>query len=221
MPRACTMGALLGMRRHMQATRTPAFLRTVAQALGALLLVPLVSACPKGDVGAPCNHGDVQPPDSKVVTFPALSCNDLICVYADEATPPVAPCMTNEDCNVMGGTAQKFACAQNQCTLASQYVLERSMCSKTCGSDNDCEDGGITKKVLAKESNCKANFKCVQIQKLGEFCCQKLCVCSDDLSQGTVDMLKTECDALPKDPDGKPVCTDQGMGQPMGTTTGM
>lgn len=203
----------------MQATRTPAFLRTAAHALGALLLVPLLSACPKGDVGAPCNHGDVQPPDSKVVTFPALSCNDLICVYADEATPPVTPCTGDGDCNVPGETV-KFACnvSSGVCSLSSQYVLERSMCSKTCGSDDDCLDGGITKKVLAKESNCGSNFKCVQIQKLGEFCCQKLCVCNDDLSQGTVDMLATECAALPQ-VNGKPVCEDQSMGQPMGTTT--
>jgi hypothetical protein len=193
----------------MQATRTPAFLRTVANALGALLLVPLLSACPKGDVGAPCNHGDVDPPDSKVVTFPALSCNDLICVYADEAVPPMTACSDDAACNTADPGKNKFVCDNGNCKLSSKYVLERSMCSKTCSSDDDCKDGGITKQVLAKQTNCQGAFKCVQIQKLGEFCCQKLCVCEDDLSQGTVDQLATECAALPTDPQtGKPICED-------------
>lgn len=194
----------------MQVTRTPALLRTVANALGALLLVPLLAACPKGDVGAPCNHGDVDPPADKVVTFPALSCNDLLCVYADEKDPPTAPCTNNEMCNAANDDGKaRFQCVESKCVLASTYVLERSMCSKTCSSDSDCQDGGIGKQVLAQESNCDAGFSCVQIQKLGEFCCQKLCVCNDDLSQGTVDMLATECAALPTDQNGKPICEDE------------
>jgi hypothetical protein len=94
------------------------------------------------------------------------------------------------------------------------------MCSKTCSYDSDCEDGGLGKKVRAEESNCQDGFKCVQIQKLGEFCCEKLCVCNDDLSQGTVDMLKMECDKMPLDPQGKPICEDSQMMTPTpGTTT--
>lgn len=203
----------------MQATRTPAFLRTAATALGALLFVPLLSACPKGDVGAPCNHGDVEPPDSKVVTFPALSCNDLICVYADETPPPTDPCTGDADCNTADPGKAKFACEDGQCTLASKYVLERSMCSKTCSTNADCEDGGIGKKVQADESSCQAGFSCVQIQKLGEFCCQKLCVCNDDLSQGAVDELEMQCAAFPVDAQGKPICDDD-MNPPVGMTTG-
>jgi hypothetical protein len=198
----------------MQAIRTPALLRTLANAVGALLLVPLLVACPKGDVGAPCNHGDVDPPDSKVVTFPALSCNDLICVYADDKTPPMTPCQTNENCNADAEDGKiRFECVNNQCKLASKFVLERSMCSKTCNTDADCEDGGLGKQVLAKDSNCADGFKCVQIQKLGEFCCEKLCVCNDDLSQGTVDMLATQCMA----PDA---CEDEMMGPPPAGTSG-
>lgn len=178
----------------MQAIRTPAFLRTLATAVGALLLVPLLVACPKGDLGAPCNHGDVEPPDAKVVTFPALSCNDLICIYADEKTPPSGQCSDNNFCNKDNDDGKlRFQCVDGACKLSAEFVLERSMCSKTCGTDEDCKDGGIGKKVLAKDSECADGFACVQIQKLGEFCCEKLCVCNDDLSQGTVEMLKTQC----------------------------
>lgn len=191
----------------MHATRTPAFLRTAVTALGALLLVPLLSACPKGDVGAPCNHGDVEPPQSKVVTFPALSCNDLLCVYAEQATPPTTPCTKVEDCNDDSGVV-KFVCIDGGCEPSTTYVLERSMCSKTCSSDSDCQNGGITNQVLAKETNCQNGFSCVQIQKLGEFCCQKLCVCADDLSQSVVDQLAMECDDFPLDENGKPICDE-------------
>lgn len=178
----------------MQATRTPALLRTAATLLGAMLLVPVLTACPKGDVGAPCNHGDVDPPDSKVVTFPALSCNDLLCVYADDAKATSENCSSNEDCNKADTSGkQRFACTNGSCKLSSTYVLERSMCSRTCSTDADCKDGGIGKQVRAKDTNCENGFECVQIQKLGEFCCQKLCVCSDDLSAGTVDTLQKEC----------------------------
>lgn len=192
----------------MQATRTPASLRTAAKLLGAMLLVPLMTACPKGDVGAPCNHGNVDPPESKVVTFPALSCNDLLCIYADEKEPPADGCKTDDDCNKVEPGKQQFACnTSGVCKLSSTYVLERSMCSKTCETDTDCQDGGIGKKVLAKDSACELGFACVQIQKLGEFCCQKLCVCSDDLSAGTVEDYAKECNDMPQI-DGKPACDD-------------
>ena len=202
----------------MQATRTSALLRTASTLLGAMLLVPLLTACPKGDVGAPCNHGDVDPPDSKVVTFPALSCNDLLCVYADDAKPTADKCTSNAECNKADGP-QRFACTNGTCKLSSTYVLERSMCSRTCETSDDCKDGGIGKQVLAKESNCSSGFECVQIQKLGEFCCQKLCVCNDDLSAGTVDTLKKECLDLVDPATGE--CKDMDMDlDPAATTAG-
>lgn len=178
----------------MHAIRTPAFLRTLATAVGALLLVPLLTACPKGDLGAPCNHGDVEPPDAKVVTFPALSCNELICIYADEKLPPSGQCDSNDYCNKDSTDGKlRFQCVNGACKLSPEFVLDRSMCSKTCSTDEDCKDGGIGKKVLAKDTQCESGFACVQIQKLGEFCCEKLCVCNDDLSQGTVDDLAKQC----------------------------
>ena len=190
----------------MQAIRTPAFVRTVATALGALLLVPLLATCPKGDVGAPCNHGDVDPPDSQVVTFPALSCNDLICVYADDKSAP-AQCESDLQCNIEDDGITRFQCLQGTCRLSPEFVLDRSMCSKTCGSDADCEDGGIGKQVQAKDTSCVNGFKCVALQKLGDLCCQKLCVCDDDLSLGAIDDIAMACDAMPQ-VDGKPVCDD-------------
>jgi len=195
----------------MPANRTLALLRTAATLLGATLLVPLLSACPKGDVGAPCNHGDVQAPESQVVTFPALSCNDLLCVFAQKDSPPTTPCKSDVECNTTGDGVTRFTCTNNDCQLDSTYVLQRSMCSRACTDDADCEDGGIGKKVLAKETSCESGFKCAQLQKLGEFCCQTLCVCGDDLSDGTLADLKTACDKFQKDADGKPMCNTMDM----------
>lgn len=203
----------------MPVIRTPALLRKAATLLSAMLLVPLLSACPKGDVGASCNHGDVQPPDSKVVTFPALSCNDLLCVYADDAKAPTTDCAGDADCNTTGDGKTRFTCQGGNCKLSSTYVLERSMCSRTCATDDDCVDGGIGDKVLAKDSNCANGFKCVQIQKLGEFCCKKLCVCDDDLNKGNVEKLQGECELLPKDENNDPVCEDMNALPPAGTAT--
>jgi hypothetical protein len=136
----------------------------------------------------------VEPPESKLVTFPALSCNDLLCVYADEEEPPNLTNCTpgGNDCNEQSGNpaARKFECVQSgtgggRCQLSMDYVLSRSMCSRKCTSDSDCEDQGPTKRALAEDSACDGKFKCARIQALGEFCCQKLCVCEDDLGVTT------------------------------------
>ncbi len=203
----------------MPANRTLALLRTATKLLGATLLVPLLSACPKGDVGAPCNHGDVQAPESQVVTFPALSCNDLLCVFAQKDEPPDMACKSDAECNTTNDGMTRFTCSDGSCELNSTYVLQRSMCSRACADDSDCQDGGIGKKVLAKETSCENGFRCAPIQKLGEFCCEKLCVCADDLSDGTVDSLNADCEEYPKDAEGKPMCNEMDMPAPTTMTT--
>jgi hypothetical protein len=162
--------------------------------LGAAALLLSVS-CGGGDVGAPCNHGQVEPPESKLVTFPALACSDLLCVYADEEEAPAGACSDNLDCDVSGES--KFECVKEVgedsgvCKLRVDYVLERSMCSKKCGNDADCADGGPTKKVVVPDTTCDSGFKCARIQTLGKFCCEKLCVCADDL--GTTEDIDMKC----------------------------
>jgi hypothetical protein len=193
-------------------------------ALCLALVFPALSGCPKGDVGAPCNHGRVEPPESQLVTFPALSCDDLLCVYADETEPPAGSCTVgaggDQQCNESDITKQRFECVsaggdsnQGICRLRNQYVLERSMCSKKCGSDADCQSSGVTNQVVVDDTACGSGFKCARIQELGEFCCDKLCVCEDDLGIG-VEMLDAACAA-----NDAPGCCDQeplprGCGRP-------
>ncbi len=200
----------------MPANRMIFSFRTAIKFVGTFLLVPLLSACPKGDVGAPCNHGSVAPPESKLVTFPALSCNDLLCVYADEAKAPAGGCNTDMDCNAANTDGKnRFACVSGECQLSLNYVLNRSMCSRKCESDADCKDGGPTEKVEFEGNACNGAFKCVIIQQLGEFCCEKLCVCEDDLSIATADKLAEDCS------NGKITCDAEmpGATSTTGTTT--
>lgn len=171
------------------------FSRWLTVGVGGAALM-LATGCRKGDVGAPCNHGQVDPPESRLVTFPALACNDLLCVYADEDEAPAEPCADDLACDAAGDG--KFECVRAEpadptgtCRLRVDYVLERSMCSKKCSSDADCRDGGIGDKVVVDDTTCQRGFRCARIQTLGTFCCEKLCVCEDDL--GVTNDIDQKC----------------------------
>jgi hypothetical protein len=159
--------------------------------IAALLILPWLTGCPRGDVGAPCNHGRLDPPSTKLVTFPALACNDLLCVYGDDTETPSNECQDDSQCNPPGDATNRFECVNTRCRLRISYVLDRSMCSKKCSTNADCQDGGITQRNLASETTCKSGFKCARIQSLGKFCCEKLCVCDDDL--GFTEELDNAC----------------------------
>ncbi|MBC8066712.1 MAG: hypothetical protein IAG13_00130 [Deltaproteobacteria bacterium] len=192
-----------------------AFLRP-ARFLALAAFATTLAACPRGDVGAPCNHGQVEPPESKLVTFPALSCNELLCVYADIAEPPDDACTVGQDteCNAANPGADRFECVASgesgRCRLKIEYVLERSMCSKRCSSDADCKDGGPTQKVVVEGTKCESGFSCAKIQTLGQFCCESLCVCNDDLADQDAEELAMDCQL--GNVDG--CCTGQGITEP-------
>lgn len=192
--------ALSRLSRATPEFNMPSLSPALRAAVSALTLgVPLlIAGCSQGDIGAPCNHGDVEPPSTKLVTFPALSCDDLLCVYGEEQTVPADPCSTDTDCNPVG-SAKIFACETpsdgglGKCGLSLEYVLQRSMCSKPCASDSDCQNTSATDRPVAKETACKTGFACARIQPLGEFCCEKLCVCNDELPDSSE--LDMNCEA--------------------------
>ncbi|MCA9711480.1 MAG: hypothetical protein KDK70_36920 [Myxococcales bacterium] len=156
-------------------------------ALAALALAPLLlTACPKSDVGRPCNHGPGFIPQSQAITFPALTCDQLLCVYAEDVEAPAEPCSADAECN--GAGEAQFRCEQGACVLDQEYVMSRSMCSQSCESDDECQGG-------AEDTACSRGFVCARIQGLGDHCCEKLCVCADDLDVATASRLETECSA--------------------------
>ena len=143
------------------------------------------SGCPSSDVGAPCNHGQLEPPQVPTVTFPALACDQLMCMYPARDEPPADPCETAADCNV-SGTSAKFECVSGACQVSSSHVLSRSMCTMRCDSDADCDDGD-------PGTSCRTGFACARVQSLGDFCCEKLCVCRDDLDEAAAAMREEAC----------------------------
>ena len=153
-----------------------------------LVGVAFVLGCEVSDLGAPCNHGPARPSETLVVTFPALACNDLVCVYADRKEPPVGPCERHADCNVPGDPAQPFRCDEGRCEVATQHVLDRSMCSQFCDADADCRN-------VDEGSECKSGFACVPPQDLGDYCCQKMCICMDELDLASARIRAEQCEA--------------------------
>lgn len=152
------------------------------------LLIPLVlGGCPHSDVGSPCNHGAAFVPQSQTITFPALACDQLLCVYAEDTEPPQEGCESNEECGSAGGD-DRFVCVEGHCELDQRHVMARSMCSQQCDADADCESGD-------PDSACSSGFACARIQGLGDHCCEKLCVCRDDLDVAAAAALERECSA--------------------------
>jgi len=180
------------MHLHIPSAWPSAWRALSTRTLGLAAAVVLVASCTRGDVGAPCNHGQIEPPASQVVTFPALSCDQLLCVYGDAQEAPDGACSDNEDCNP-SPPYDRFECLNSSCQLSRQYILERSMCSKKCGSDADCANGGAGNRVVVDETECGTGFSCAIIQALGTFCCQPVCVCNDDLVPDN--MLTQQCEA--------------------------
>lgn len=169
---------------------------TIVQCSTSVLAAILLAGCPRGDVGAPCNHGSVDPPPAQLVTFPALACDELLCVYGDDEEAPEDPCVPGPDgdavCNAADPARNRFECVTGasggECQLRLEYVLSRSMCSKKCNSDEDCQDGGVGQREVAEDTQCASGFECAIIQLTGRFCCEKLCVCSDDLTPNDLAM---------------------------------
>jgi hypothetical protein len=132
-----------------------------------------LGGCSQNDVGAPCNHGNQPAPQQPVVTYPSLNCDELMCVYNESIEIPPDPCTTHEECNE-GQSEAVFECVEATCRIRNDYVLSRSMCSRQCESDADCAGG-------YEGTECRTGFSCARVQRLGDFCCEKLCVCRDDL----------------------------------------
>ncbi|MEM6996871.1 MAG: hypothetical protein AAF721_40590 [Myxococcota bacterium] len=157
----------------------------LAVSLGWCSLLP---GCETTDIGAPCNHGPAEPSEALTVTFPALSCNELVCVYSDKQEPPEGSCEAHADCNEPGTTEAPFRCEEGRCRLSPEHILQKSMCSEFCTEDADCADADPTTK-------CATGFACLPPQDLGPYCCQPMCLCRDDLDLATALDRKAECDA--------------------------
>jgi hypothetical protein len=73
-------------------------------------------------------------------------------------------------------------------SLTCIHVANRSpdMCTASCDSDDDCD--------TSPESPCQGGFACVVPVVTGNFCCQKLCVCKDYITESLPQAAPAACD---------------------------
>jgi hypothetical protein len=58
-----------------------------------------------------------------------------------------------------------------------------SLCTATCSSDDDCSDGETVSATATGDPHCKTGFACMVPTTVGPFCCQKMCVCRDFVTE--------------------------------------
>lgn len=149
------------------------------------------------DVGEACDHAGAQAGAGPVVTTPDPGCDAGICIYADEDEPPAIDCVPGgTSCNDVSANpaANKFECVARpdgggRCVIRQDYFLSRSFCSKVCVSDDECRDSAVG------DTACEAGFLCARVARSGDLCCEKTCVCADDL--GVTTDLDQMCAADP------------------------
>ncbi|MCR9164558.1 MAG: hypothetical protein ACE37F_07115 [Nannocystaceae bacterium] len=170
--------------------------RLATRWLGAALGLVCAVSCNRSDVGAPCQHAGGDVPSDPLISFPALACDQLLCVFGESRTPPEEPCESDTDCASMAGV-DDFVCEEGRCVVAQESVLQRSMCSATCESDAECSQ-------FADGTRCETGFSCAPLMRLGDFCCEKVCVCNDALETAVTEQLAQDCAA-----GDVPGCCDQ------------
>ena len=78
-----------------------------------------------------------------------------------------------------------YVCVAGQCVASSTFKRERSMCTRTCEADRDCVPVDL-------ETTCATGMACAIASP---DCCEKLCLCLDDRSQGGIDKATALCAA--------------------------
>jgi hypothetical protein len=59
----------------------------------------------------------------------------------------------------------------------------QALCTATCDSNDDCEDGETVNMSAKGDPHCKRGFVCMWPTTVGAFCCQKMCVCRDFVTE--------------------------------------
>lgn len=131
-----------------------------------------------GEVCEMMMDGEPWVPHSKLVQE-VSACTTGICVFPSDTT--LAPCDGPEDC--AGVPWQTGSCSEfGVCNLDLEWVQGRSLCTQTCELDTDCPDADA----------CPGGFACQPVHKLEPYCCEKLCVCKDDVP-AEASTLAQEC----------------------------
>lgn len=142
--------------------------------LGMCTSITIAAGCADNQIGRPCNSLGRSPASGVSFVNPAPDCPTRLCMV----TPPPPT-----------GT-----------TSARPATDTLSMCTNTCATDTDCETAGD----FTAADRCKKYVCAVPSVVPGaeNFCCQKLCVCQDDLIAGfNKDDPRGTLPKLPRDAD--------------------
>ena len=77
-------------------------------------------------------------------------------------------------------------CPSRICLQPAQETLPQSpptgsLCTADCSSDDDCSDSERRNTSDPSDTRCKGGFICKVAETVGDFCCRRLCVCTDFL----------------------------------------
>jgi hypothetical protein len=81
-------------------------------------------------------------------------------------------------------TSPALECPSRICILpGAQKTVDGTgpLCTAGCSSDGDCADGETD--MTKGGPHCKTGFACMWPTTVGDFCCQKMCVCLDFVTE--------------------------------------
>jgi hypothetical protein len=119
----------------------------------ALVVVAVGASCENQHIGRPCDLG----------------------VPSDGGTGSVATI-----------TSPALQCPSRICLLPGADKDPKgtgSLCTAGCESNSDCEDGEVGDKSDPNDHRCKNGFVCMWPTTVGNFCCQRFCVCRDFVTE--------------------------------------
>ena len=104
------------------------------------------------------------------------------------------PCglSVDPDAGVSSGTTATLdvalECPSRICILPAQESGAKSppttsLCTADCSSDDDCADGERRNTSDPSDQRCQGGFVCKVAETVGDFCCRRLCVCTDFLTR--------------------------------------
>ena len=91
--------------------------------------------------------------------------------------------------------SQAVECPSRICLLPANEKATATaggLCTATCSSDDDC-DG----QTSAAADQCHSGFACLVATTVGDFCCERLCVCKDFVDTSVMNYNKTPPVCMP------------------------
>jgi hypothetical protein len=86
--------------------------------------------------------------------------------------------------------SQAVECPSRICLLPANEKsgMTAGLCTASCSSDDDCEDALTS---AGDPTLCHSGFACLVASTVGDFCCQRLCVCKDFVDTTAMNYNKT------------------------------